>query len=67
MVYVESNRDPVCVRGETMKPCYAVVALLLLLSPVLGATISNTFSAQVQQFVVLGRITQDEADFILGI
>ena len=46
MVYVESNRDPVCVRGETMKPCYAVVALLLLLSPVLGATISNTFSAQ---------------------
>ncbi len=24
-------------------------------------------SAQVQQFVVLGRITQDEADFILGI
>lgn len=26
MVYVESNRDPVCVHGETMNPCYAVVA-----------------------------------------
>ena len=24
-------------------------------------------SAQVQQFVTLGRITQDEADFILGV
>ena len=29
-----------------------------------GGTIT---SAQVQQFVTLGRITQDEADFILGI